>query len=223
MQAYHPITAIALALSALACAPGYAAPCTGVSLGASQTSDFTLGGVNASYCVVSTVNPDQGANGNSSGFAGSPPLFGTGWSLLAKMTSETSPETLGGVEYAWSITGSGVSLATSKSGTWSFGADESVKLDLVVAMHASNRSAAFLFDDIVLTANQPEQGTWQVKWLNNGGQVPNFSNASLWIRDVGPAPEVGTLASVPEPGTYVLVLAGLAGVGLVRRRRNSTG
>jgi hypothetical protein len=77
-------------------------------------------------------------------------------------------------------------------------------------MHASNHSGAFLFDDLVLDANLAQDGTWQIKWLNNGGQVPGYSNSSLWVRDVTP---------VPEPETYALMLAGLGAVGFVARRR----
>jgi hypothetical protein len=41
--------------------------------------------------------------------------------------------------------------------------------------------------------------------------VPNFSNSVLFARD--PA------SQIPEPGTYSLMLAGLAAVGFVSRRR----
>ena len=197
--------AVALATASLFSTAANAAACTGVNVGTSSTGDFTLGGADSSACVISGVNPDQGPNGNSSGF--SPDPFGTGWTLLAKLNSGSSPTTLDGVSFAWSITGAS---AGSTSGTWSFGADQAVKLDLVLAMHASNHSGAFLFEDVVLDANLAQDGTWQIKWLNNGGQVPGYSNASLWVRDVTP---------VPEPETYALMLAGLGAVGLVARRR----
>lgn len=206
MKLQNTFSALALGAMAVAAAPAQAASCTGVSLGTSSTSDFTLGGVDSSACVISTVNPDQGPNGNSSGFSPSP--FGTGWTLLAKMTSSTSPKSLGGVSYDW-----GINFGTTKNGGWSFGADQSVKLDLVIAMHASNRSGAFLFDDATFIANQSEQGTWIINWLNNGGNRPDYSNSSLWVRDV---------TVVPEPGTYALMLAGLGTVGLLARRRKVT-
>lgn len=181
--------------------------CTGINLGTSDTSDFTLGGVDSSACVISDVNPDgTGAGGNSSGFSPSP--FGTGWTLLAKMTSDTSPSSLGGVNYDWGIT-----FDTAKNGNWSFGANQTVKLDLVMAMHASNHSGSFLFDGLILNANQTQQGTWVIKWVNNGGQNPDYSNSSLWVRGVTP---------VPEPETYALMLAGLGLVGAIARRRKAS-
>lgn len=193
------------ALAVMTAGTAHAAACTGVSLGTSSTSDFTLDGADSSACVISTVNPDAGPNGDPSGF--SPDPFGTGWVLLAKMTSDSSPTFLDGVWYDWSI-----AFDSTKNGDWSFGADKSIKLDLVIAMHAANRSGAFLFDDLTLTANQTKQGTWAIHWLNNGGNEPDYSNSSLWVRDV---------AVVPEPESYALALAGLAVIGLVARRRKT--
>jgi len=205
---FSRLSLFALAAGTVALAlPAHAADCTGINLGSSQTSDFTLGGVDSSACVISDQNPDQGPNGNSSGF--SPDPFGSGWTLVAKVNSELPPVSLDGVSFHWGITG-----VPGSSGGWSIAADQSVTLDLVVAMHASNYSGAFLFDDIQLTANQTQLGTWQISWLNNGGQVPDYSNASLWVRDVSVSP-------VPEPTTYGLMLAGLGLVGFLARRRRS--
>ncbi len=198
-----PLTAAALAAASLFATAANAASCTGVSVGTSATGDFTLGGADSNTCVISTVNPDQGPNGNPSGFSPNP--FGTGWTLLAKVNSGSSPTILDGVSFSWSL-----APQSGKSGTWTFGADQSVKIDLVVAMHASNRSGAFLFDDLVLSANSIQNGTWNIAWLNNGGQVPDYSNSSFWLRNVTP---------VPEPSAYALMLAGLGVLGLVALRR----
>jgi hypothetical protein len=201
----NKFTVTALTLAGLVAAlPAQAANCTGINLGTSQTSDFTLGGVDSSACVISGENPDQGPDGNSSGF--SPDPFSMGWTLLTKINGGSSPTLFDGVSFSWSLTSAG------QSGTWTFGADQAVKLDLVIAMHASNHSGAFLFEDLTLTADQVQNGTWQIKWVNNGGQNPDYSNSSLWVRDVTP---------VPEPETYALLLAGLGIVGFMARRRKS--
>ncbi len=197
------MSALALGATALFSAQANAAACTGVSVGTSSTADFTLGGADASACVISTANPDQGPNGNSSGFSPSP--FGTGWTLLAKMTSDSSPSVFNGTSFSWGITGTGGS-----SGNWSFGANKAVQLDLVLAMHASNRSGAFLFEDVTLTANSTQNGTWEINWLNSGGQVPGYSNSSLWVRNV---------TAVPEPESYALAVAGLGMLAFIARRR----
>lgn len=198
-----PLAAAALAAASLFATTASAAPCTGVSLGTSATGDFTLGGADSDACVISTVNPDQGPNGNPSGF--SPDPFGTGWTLLAKVNSDSSPTVFDGVSFSWSL-----GPQSGKTGTWTFGADQTVKVDLVVAMHASNRSGAFLFDDLILSANDIQNGTWNIAWLNNGGQVPDYSNSSFWLRDV---------TAVPEPETYAMMLAGLGVLGLIAHRR----
>ena len=199
------LSAAAVAAATLFATAANAAPCTGVSLGTSATGDFTLGGVDSDACVISTVNPDQGPNGNPSGF--SPTPFGTGWTLLAKVNSDSSPTLFDGVSFSWSL-----GPQSGKSGTWTFGADQTVKVDLVVAMHAANRSGAFLFDDLELSANAIQNGTWNIAWLNRGGEVPDYSNSSFWLRDVTP---------VPEPSSYALALAGLGVLGLVVRRRKA--
>ena len=58
-------------------------------------------------------------------------------------------------------------------------------------------------------------GTWEINWLNNGGQVPDFSNLTLFVRDI----RTPTVPAIPEPETYALMMAGLATLGLVARRR----
>lgn len=102
--------------------------------------------------------------------------------------------------------------ATGTTGTWSLTTDQDATFDLVFAMHAGGYSGAFLFDDQATMANQLNANTWQILWLNNGDQVPDFSNLTLFTRDVVTTP-------VPEPSTYALMLASLGVVGFMARRR----
>ena len=179
----------------------------GIDAGTSSTADFSYEATDATACVVSGVNPQQGAGGNISGFSGS---FGSDWDLLAKIDANGivnggNPVVYNGVSFTSSITG-----IPGTSGSWTLSSDQGVTLDLVLAMHASNRSGAFLFDNLGLVTDG--SGSWEVNWLNKGGNIPNYSNLTLFVRDVVVTP-------VPEPETYTLMLAGLAAVGFIARRR----
>jgi hypothetical protein len=182
----------------------FAAACSGTSVGTASTTDVTFAGLASDACVISGANPQSGPSGDTSGFSGT---FGTGWSLLGKVTSSTGSNTLGGVNFNWSFT-----QTTGTTGTWSLKTDKNATFDLVFAMHASDHSGAFLFDDQPTLANVVTPGTWSIHWLNNGGQVPDFSNLTLFARDVVTTP-------VPEPETYALMLAGLGMLGFIARRR----
>ena len=178
-------------------------------VGTSTTSDVTHNGAASDACVISAVNPSQGANGNTSGFD-SYGTFGTGWSLLVKhdVNGNYAGGSLfsNGVNFTSTVTG-----MPGTSGTWTLSSSQNVTLDLVFALHGANRSGAFLFEAEAV----PGAGgnTWEIHWLNNGGNEPNFSNLALFVRDVQVTP-------VPEAQSYALMLAGLVVVGsIVRRRR----
>jgi hypothetical protein len=188
-----------------------AAACTtfgaGVNAGTSSTADVSYNGTDSTACVVSAVNPQQGSNGNISGFSGS---FGSDWDLLAKIDANGlvnggNPIVYNGVTFTSSITG-----LPGTGGSWTLSSNQGVTLDLVFAMHASNRSGAFMFDDLGLVSGGT--GNWAINWLNGGEQAPNYSNLTLFVRDVVVTP-------VPEPETYALMFAGLAAIGFIARRR----
>ncbi|MES2075247.1 MAG: PEP-CTERM sorting domain-containing protein [Pseudomonadota bacterium] len=188
-----------------------AAACSGVSIGSSTTADVKLGGDASDGCIVSKVNPQ---NGDSGGFSGA---FGKGgWSLLSKVTGESVPAAhsignFGGVDYKIDFT---EKTGTEKTGTWTITASKAVTIDLVFAAHASNHSDAFFFNDQVLAKNAATAGSWTINWVNNGGQVPNFSNLTIFARD-------SRVSAVPEADTYAMLLAGLGLVGFVARRRRA--
>ena len=183
-----------------------AAACTATSgqdsfIGSASTSDVTLGGVDSSQCIISGVNPSQGPSGNTSGFDGA---FGSGWSLISKGAGSA---TIDGVNFTL-----GFAQTSATTGTWTLTTDRNATFDLVFAMHASDHSGAFLFDDHTSFASTAQDGSWVINWLNNGGQVPGFSNINFFVRDV--------VTPVPEPTSYALLLAGLvAGGGFIARRR----
>ena len=196
------IGAMAFAVSSV-----HAASCTGISVGTASTTDVTFAGMASDQCVVSNVNPQQGPNGNTSGFASA---FGPGaWSLLGKVTSGTGSALVNGVTFAWTF-----AQQSGTTGTWSLTTDKNATFDLVFAMHAANRSGAFFFDDLTTVANQVNANTWTINWLNGGGQIPDFSNLTLFEREVTQLPP-----AIPEPATYALMLGSLAVMGAMARRR----
>ena len=186
--------------------------CTGISGGTPTTDDVTLDGVASDACIVSGVNPQQGPDGDTSGFSGLG-AFGAGWQLLAKI------DQAGGIVDAAGgppITIGFSKDSSGKTGNWNVTSSQTGAVDLVFAMHAGSESGAFLFDDESLTANLTKNGTWAIEWLNGGGQVPGYSNLTIFYRDA-------ESRTVPLPGTLLLLAAaGLAGVAL-RRRSSARG
>ncbi|AVR97342.1 PEP-CTERM sorting domain-containing protein [Pseudoduganella armeniaca] len=60
---------------------------------------------------------------------------------------------------------------------------------------------------------QTLDGTWQILWLNSGGNVPDFSNVTMFGRDI-------VLTPIPEPGAYAMLMAGLGLLALRRRGKS---
>lgn len=192
----------------------------GPSIGKASADDVALEKAGADNFAFSTVNPMQ-HGGNTDGFASA---FGStgkdAWSVLGTVDG-TGKLTDNASLFDFSFTGTGAT-----SGTWTItntSTTSNAVLDLTVAIHASNASTAFLFDNQAVAAGQTLSGTWQVEWLNNGNQVPGFSNLVFFGRDVSTSNV--TLLPVPEPATLPMVLAGLAVVGTAawRRRGKRTG
>lgn len=211
------LSATCLALAALAGSGAVqAAACgaNGVSLstvGTATTSDVTHNGAASDACVISTANPSMGANGNTSGFDNYG-AFGTGWNLLVK--HDVNGAYAGGSLFSNGVTfTSTITGMPGNSGTWTLSSSQNVTLDLVFALHGANRSGSFLFEAEAVPGSGGN--TWEINWLNNGGNVPNYSNMVLFVRNV-------QVAAIPEPESYALMLAGLGVIGsIVRRRRRS--
>lgn len=214
------LSAIATALLMAMSGGAYAAACTtagaitGADLGTMSTADATLslngGAATASdACNLSS----EGNGGNTSGtLLGTyySPTYGTG-----NFTQVLQGATINGVTFT-SI--SFVANVAQDTGTWTFNwTGGPASLDLAVGIHASNRAGTFLFNDRGLVANSSGSGAWEINWLNNGGNVPDFSNFSFWARPGGgDVPGPGPL---PEPAMLGLLGLGLAGIVAARRRR----
>lgn len=184
-------------------------------LGTASVNDVILAGKKANNFVLATGNAQSGQYGDSSLFSSS---FGGGtWNLLGKIDSNGA---LSGS--ASQVLGSNLTLTFSvangsKSGTWSITSSKSLQMDLVLGIHAGNATGSFFFDNLVLNAGQTRSGTFAINWNNNGGQVPAFSNATLFTSNAS----LRSVAPVPEPSTYAMLLAGLAMVGWLAWRRRS--
>lgn len=211
------IAAILLVASSIAvAAPGGGSGNS--SAGTASTNDVILAGQKANNFVLATGNAQAGANGDSSLFSSS---FGGGtWNLLGKIGSTGA---LGGPTNQ--VLGSDLTLTFSlangsKSGTWSITSSKSLQMDLVLGIHAGNATGSFLFDNLVLDAGQTKTGSFAINWNNNGGQVPTFSNLTIFTSNAS----LRNVAPVPEPSTYAMFLAGLVLVGwMASRRRNNIG
>lgn len=201
------------------------------TIGTATVNDVTLGGVAAQYIsYASGVNPQAGPNGNTLGFSNAFQATGSGnWQSIAKFVTSSD-----GVSKSANVFGSVLTVyfdqTTTTSGTWSFTNGDTahdVMLDLVFAMHTGGGSGAWLFDDKVAAAGTTLGGTWALNLLNNGGNVGDYSNLTIFTRNFLASPKQASSSSgatgggsaVPEPAGIALMAAGLGLLGLARRRK----
>lgn len=169
--------------------------------------DVTFNGQLASACHGVVIGNAKAGSVDSLG-------WGDGWHLLGK-DQDTSFASFMGVDFQLDASG-------HTSGNWSLLATDTngldglnlpMELDLVVVLKASNRYAAYFFDDAILDGS--DGGTWSVAFTNHGGQVPGLSYLGLYVR----VDADGGIPAIPEAHTYALMLVGLGLVGLAARQR----
>lgn len=136
------------------------------------------------------------------------------WALLAK-SDDPATNTVSGIQFTLTAT-------VGKSGSWTLTAFDTngmayanlpVAMDFVGVLKGSDRYAVYYFDNELVGGSN--SGTWEISYLNKGGNVPNLSHLSLYTRvDEGG----GIPASIPEAQTWAMMLAGLGLVGFMARR-----
>jgi hypothetical protein len=197
--------ALATVLSMPAAAASY---CGGGNADGLSLSDMTFNGALATDCYGVVMGNDKLSAVNSL-------AWGNDWALLTKDESPV-PATFMGIEFDLDSVG-------GKWGSWSLVArdvngasllDLPVELDVVAVLKASNRYAAYLFDDAVFDGT--DGGTWSIAFQNQGGQIPKLSHMSFYVRI---DEDGGMPSAIPEAQTYAMMLVGLGLVGFMARRR----
>ena len=197
------------------------------SAGKTARSDVTLNGASADLVdYAGGVNPQSGnaSKGGSSGFASDFALYGSkqGWTSIAAFDSSAD----NGVAISTSKLGTSLTFTFDKTdgrhGSWTVANNDlknNVKLDLVFAMHTGGGSSAWLFDNEVLGAGAKTSGNWTLNALNGGGKLSDYSNLTIFARDLSKTAFQVPTTPVPEPETYAMLLAGLGLIGFMSRRR----
>ncbi len=129
--------------------------------------------------------------------------------VTSQMSSDFS--TFTGAGTWWSYLGD-ANFSGQTNGTVSL--DNPMTGYFVVLLKSSNQFSYYLYNGGtagISTIDFTDAGTA----VNKNGQVQGLSHASVYSWD-GPTPPVTT---TPEPGTIALVASGLAGLAVVRRKR----
>jgi hypothetical protein len=182
------------ALAPMSAQPAAAASyCSGGSADGLSLADMTFNGALATDCYGVVAGNDKLSTVDSLD-------WGDGWTLLTKdesalpvvfMGIEFDLDTTGGQSGAWTLAGSDVNGAP-------------MELDVVAVLKASNRYALYYFDNVGFDGTV--DGTWSIAFRNHGGQIPDLSHMSFYVRPV------------PEAKTYAMMLVGLGLVGFMARR-----
>lgn len=192
----------------VAAAAVYAAATISASAATCQLSDVTVTMVNGS-AVSSTIlatSCDGEYPGNDTGAADS-------------LVSRLNAGLFAGYSSDWSLfgksddAGSGVVANNgATSGTWSVNFAPDAYSVFAIALKASNGYTTYLFD-LGSTAASSAGGAWANLVITNpNGKPQELSHLTVAVRETQPP-------AVPLPAAGWMLLAGLAGLGLAKRRK----
>ncbi|MBC7478924.1 MAG: VPLPA-CTERM sorting domain-containing protein [Pseudorhodobacter sp.] len=150
-----------------------------------------------------TVIDNNDSTADMNGFNGGTGVFGINDWVLADKSDQANPEDLGDGSIDLTSNGDG------QSGTWSVDTFAGYTQAALVVKGGAEAWVAYMLDVTNLS------GTWSTAdLLNGGGQQPDLSHLSLYVSNPVPS-------AVPLPAGAPLLLAGLAGLAALRRKRRA--
>jgi hypothetical protein len=202
---------------ALAALTGFVAP---ASAGSTSTMSLTINGT--------TYNPTNSIDGVNNGdptqeTANLNTRLNTTGFVYLDTSSSAAGTGIGGIVFT-------VTAPSSNSGLWSVAWTDNnlvllpnlpLTLDLEVGLFGGNggnaNGAGFLFSNVLLPVEPNHgSGSFDINFHNPGGQQPDLSHMTLTGGNAH-----GATTPVPEPLTLSLLGTGLAGLGMIKRRRTT--
>jgi len=183
-----------------------------------DTSDVTFDSSGSTNCGmgISKNNSNIDINTTQSGEF----LFnGLGWGdeIKDNQLGNEGPNTGSFLGIDWTLNAS-----AGDTGSWIISiidpvpASLPVTVDLLAVLKGGNSWAGYLFESKTFSVEGDTAGTFEIVFTNNGGQNPNLSHMSLYLRE-----GVSSTSPVPVPAAAWLFGTGLIGLTGLQRKKKS--